>query len=128
MPTHATIGVAIGDYEGAVDEVIAELRRPLLLDIVTIILAPVLLSVIPLVLGSIAGFLSTLGLGGINAAERFRRGQTILKSYWSECSKLKKSVRRLRHEWLLCDPSDDAGLTKVEHLLRDYMNELDEGS
>lgn len=124
VPQHKRLAKAIGQYEVVVDDALSDLRRPFILDGVVIVIIPAVLSVIAFIFSNVAGFLTTLGLGGINAEERLRRGQTVLKSYWSERSKLKKTVQRLELELLLCSPSNGAGLKDIEKLLRAYVNAL----
>lgn len=116
---------AISVYKLAVDEAHADLRRPFILDLVFIVFIPVALTVVAGVFSNVAGLLTTLGLGGINAEERFRRGQTVLKSYWGECSKLNKSLRRLEFELQLCKPTNTAGLQKIEKRLKAYFDALE---
>jgi len=115
---------AIGQYKSTVDETLVELRRPLIIDLAFIVVIPVILVIIAAIFSNIAGILTTLGLGGINAEERLRRGQTVLKSYWGDSSKLRKSVKRLEFELLLCEPSNTTELQKIENLLRDYFDAL----
>ena len=124
VPHHKRLAKAIGRYELAVDDALGDLSRPFILDGIFIVIIPAALSVIAFIFGNVAGFLTTLSLGGINAEERLRRGQTVLKSYWSERSKLKKSVKRLEIELLLCRPSNTAGLKRIEDLLREYLDAL----
>jgi len=115
---------AINLYKAAVQETLADLCRTFVLDLIFIVIIPIVLGIVALLFAGVAGLLTTLGLGGINAEERFRRGQTILKSYWGERSKLKKSVQRLEFELALCDSSDTACLQKTESLLRAYFDAL----
>lgn len=118
------IAQAIATYKSDTDGARAELRPPLILDLVVIVIIPLSLTIVSAIFSNIAGILTTLGVGGIHAEERFRRGQTVLKSYWGECSRLKKSVKRLEFELLLCRRSDTASLQKIETRLRAYYDEL----
>ena len=124
LPQHKRLGEAISLYKSTVDEAIADLRRPFILDLAVIVIIPLVLVIVAAIWSNVAGVLTTLGLGGINAEERLRRGQTVLKSYWGECSKLKKSVRTLEFELQLCSPSNQTGLQKIEELLRAYLDAL----
>ena len=125
VPQHKRLKKAIFSYKFAVDDALAELRRPFILDSVFIVIIPAALSVIAFIFSNVAGFLTTLGLGGINAEERLRKGQSVLKSYLSERSKLKRSVKRLEIELLLYSPSNTAGLQKLENLLLEYLDALE---
>ena len=115
---------AIDQYKSTVDEALGELRRPLIIDLAFIVAIPIVLVIIAAIFSNIAGILTTLGLGGINAEERLRRGQTVLKSYWGDRTKLKKTVKRLEFQLLLCDPSNTTELQKIENLLKDYFDAL----
>lgn len=123
-PLYDSLTRAINLYKAAIHETLVDLRRSFILDLVFIVIIPVILGVVALIFAGFAGLLTTLGLGGINAEERFRRGQTILKSYWGERSKLKKSVQRLEFELALCGSSDTVCLQEIENLLRAYFDAL----
>ncbi len=115
---------AISLYKSWVDEALRDLCRPFLLDLLFIVIIPVVLTIVALRLSNVVGFLTTLGVGGVSAGERLRRGETMLKSYWGDCSRLKKSKKRLDVELLLCAPSDTAHLQEIESLLREYIDAL----
>lgn len=117
---------AISQYKSAVDETLSDLRRPLYLDLSVIIIIPIVLVIVAAIWSNIAGVLAVLGIGGINAADRLRRGQTILTTYWGDRSRLKKSVRRLEIELQLCTPRTTTRLQNVEKLLRGYLSALPE--
>jgi len=115
---------AISCYKSSVGEALRDLRHPFVLDLLFIVIIPVGLTIVALIFSNVAGFLTTLGVGGVSAGERLRRGQTVLKSYWGDCSRLRKSMERLQLELLLCTPSDTARLQEIESLLRAYMDTL----
>jgi hypothetical protein len=117
---------AIAHYSQLVEETVKDLRNPCMLDIVFIVVVPIVGSIIAYFFASTAGLLAVLGLGGINAAEKFSRGQTILKSYFSGRSKLRKSVRTLELTIKLCDPydPDPTCVQKVENQLKEYISAL----
>lgn len=115
---------AISSYKSAVDVALKDLRRPFILDLVLIVIVPTGVTIAAHIFSNVAGFLTTLGLGALNAEERFRRGQTVLRSYWGDCSKLNKSVRTLEFELQLCSPSNSVGLQRIEKLLRAYFDAL----
>ena len=123
-PEYNSLVEAIALYKSEVDNDLSELRRPFYLDLAVIIIIPITLAVVAFIWSNIAGLLAAVGIGGINAGDRLRRGQTVLKTYWSDRSKLKKSVRRLEFELLLCTPTAKARLKRVEKLLRDYFDAL----
>ena len=114
----------IARYALVVEETIKDLGNPCKLDIVFIVVVPIVGSVIAYFFPSTSGLLAVLGLGSINAAEKFGRGQTILKSYFGDCSRLRKSVRTLELEIELCDPSDNACVQNVENKLKEYSSAL----
>lgn len=117
---------AIALYKLVVNDALSDLRRPFYLDLTIIVIIPIALVIMALMWSNIIGFLAALGIGGINAGDRIRRGQTVLKTYWSDRSKLKRSVRRLEFELLLCAPiTKKDNLPNVEKLLRDYFDALD---
>lgn len=123
-PEYNKLQEAISLYKSAVNEALSDLRRPFYLDLAVVIIVPIALAIVAFIWSNIAGFLTTLGIGGINAGDRLSRGQTTLKTYWSDCSKLKKSVKRLELELLLCTPTTTARLRNVEKLLKDYYDAL----
>ena len=115
---------AIARYSQVIEETLEELRNAYIIDILFVVVVPVGISIIAYLFASISGLLAVLGLGSINAAEKFGRGQTILKSYLGDRSKLKKSARTLEIEIELCDPSDDASLQNIENKLKEYLLSL----
>lgn len=123
-PDYDSLVEAISLYKSAADDNLSDLRRPFYLDLAVIVIIPIALAIVAFIWSNIAGLLTTLGIGGINAGDRLRRGQITLKTYWSDRSKLKKSVRRLEFELLLCTPTTKARLQRVENLLRDYFDAL----
>jgi len=123
-PRYDRVRRAIARYALLIEETLKDLRTACILDVVFIVVVPVVISVIAYFFASISGLLAALGLGTINAAEKFGRGQTILKSYLGDCSKLRKSVRTLELKLELCDPSDDACLQDVENELKEYILSL----
>ena len=125
-PEYDKLQEAISQYKSAVDVTLSDLRRPLYLDLVVIVIIPITLVIVAAIWSNIVGVLAALGIGGINAGDRLRRGQTILTTYWGDCSRLKKSIRRLEIELQLCTPHTRVRLQNVEKLLRDYLSALPE--
>jgi hypothetical protein len=62
---------AVGKYKDHVELALKELRRTFVADIVFIVAIPVILSIVAFIWSGIVGFATTLGLGGVNAGERF---------------------------------------------------------
>lgn len=123
MPSthHERLQVAVDEYAKVVERVIRDLTRVLIVDTVFIVIIPIGLSLAALRWSGMVGFATTLGLAGINANERFMRGQTMLKSYWSESSKLHRTVETLKLELSLCDPSNEDRLNKIENSLKEFL-------
>lgn len=123
-PRYDRVRRTIAHYALVIKETLKDLRNACILDTALIIVVPIIISVIAYFFTSISGLLAVIGLGSINAAEKFGRGQTILKSYLGDRSRLRKSVRTLELELELCDPSDDAGLQNIENKLKEYLSSL----
>ncbi len=123
-PRYDRVRRAIALYSQVIKETLKELRNAYIMDIIFIVVVPVGISIIAYLFASISGLLVVLGLGSINAAEKFGRGQTILKSYLGDRSRLKKSARTLELEIELCDPSDDVSLQNIENKLKEYLSSL----
>jgi hypothetical protein len=123
-PRYDRVKRAIALYSQVIEETLKELRNAYIIDILFIVVVPIGISIIAYFFASISGLLAVLGLGGINAAEKFGRGQTILKSYLGDRSRLKKSSRTLELEIELCDPSDDVSLQNIENKLKEYLSSL----
>lgn len=102
----------------------ARLKRAFFTDLSFIVIIPVVAVILAWIFSNIAGILTTLGVGVINAEERLRRGHTILLKYWSDRSILENTVSILRLELQLCDPSDSNCLDSVEQLVKDYARSL----
>lgn len=124
LADYKSLEQAISCYKSSVDQALRDLRHPFVLDLLFIVIIPVVLTIVALRFSNVVGFLTTLGVGGISAGERLRRGEIVLKSYWGDCSRLRKSVERLELELQLCTPSDTARLQEIESLLRAYMDAL----
>lgn len=115
---------AIDRYESMVNKGIARLKRAFFADLSFVVIIPIVAVILAGFFSNIAGILTTLGVGAVNAEERLRRGHTILIKYWSDRSALEDTVNILRLELQLCDPSDSNGLDRVEQLVRGYAKSL----
>lgn len=123
-PRYNRIEKAVDRYESMVNKCIARLRRAFFVDFSVIIIIPIIAVILAGFFSNIAGILTTLGVGAVNAGEWLRRGHTILLKYWSDRSTLEDTVNILRLELKLCDPSDSGCLDKVEQLVRRYAKSL----
>lgn len=127
-PQYTSLLEAINTYQSSVKEVVDNLKRVLALDLSFIVGIPIILSVVAYFFAGVAGFLTTLGLGGINAGERLTRGHTIIKTYWGDCAKLRKTILTLQIRLQLCKQKRGKLQPKcfqdVEDLLIAYLKEL----
>jgi hypothetical protein len=124
MITTDQLNNGINEYEKAVEDTIKSLMPNFIIDILFLIVIPIVISMIALIATSIGGMLATLGLGVINISERLGRTQTVLKTYWSDRSTLKRTVQTLKLKIALCDKNDPACLEQVKNLLLEYINKL----
>lgn len=127
-PQYTSLLNAIGIYKSAVTESINNLKRILFLDLSFIVGVPIILSIIAYFFAGVAGFLTTLGLGGINAGERLARGHTIIKTYWGDCAKLRNTIQTLEVKLELCNQKpvnlQPNCFQDIENLLIEYLNKL----
>lgn len=124
MLTHyERLKTALDTYKNLVEQSTKTLKRNFLIK-VGFILGIVILTIIAYFFSNFAGFLTALGLGGLNAWANAKDWIESTTIYFRNKDKLLGTVSKLELELQLCDHNDDQCLNKVEKLLRDYMNKL----
>ena len=131
----AAVNKAIALYETTVKQDIAKLKADFFLDIGNIS-AIIILLVIASIWSDVAGRVAAWGLGGLNVAAKVSDWNNTIKAYLSDRHKLDKAyvsdrhkleltVTKVRFEFKDCDPTDNQCLTKVESLIREYLEALE---
>ncbi len=105
---------AIDLYESIVDKYNRRASRAFFVDISFTIVIPVIAVVLAGLFSNIAGLVTTLGLGTINAGEKLTKGHTLLIKYWSDRGKLEDTVNTLRLENIACEQD----INKLNALLK----------
>ena len=123
-PYYQRLGRAIDQYETAANSVRRDLRKQFWWHLFTQAIIPASLVVIAHFFSTVAGTLTTLGIGGLNFIERLRRGETARKTFWSDTSKLNRTVQTLKFRHALCDPNDNVAMREIEQLIVRYFDAL----
>ena len=122
--SYDNIANAIDLYDKAVDDTTRYLRRLFFMDLGFVVIIPIVFGIVALFVAGLAGLLTTLGLGGVNAGEKLSRGHTALRTYSSDCSKLKRTVATLRLKLVLANQEDNTALIRIKKLLIKYLEAL----
>ncbi|HLE75726.1 MAG TPA: hypothetical protein VI864_06755 [Candidatus Bathyarchaeia archaeon] len=119
------IGEAIGTYEKVVKSAIGDLLKEAVVDLLFIGVT-LFLVIAAAVWSNLTGFLIALGLGGTNAFVQAKNWRDTLTGFWRDKASLERSIRKLQMEYQLCTRNDNASQNRVECLIQEYFNKLDE--
>lgn len=108
----------------AVPHYLKRLTLKFILETIFSVLIPLIAAILVGIFASIAGFLTTLGVGGINFVEKLTQGKSLVIKYWSTRSTIEDSIIDIYVHEKSTDHSNVEQLTTLKTLVEQYLKNV----